>query len=494
MKPYDLLIIGGGINGAAIARDAAGRGLSVLLVEKGDLAGATSSASTKLIHGGLRYLEYYEFRLVREALVEREIMLQSAPHIIWPLSFVLPYAPHLRPRWMIRLGLFLYDHLGGLHRLPKSRSLRLTGAREGAPLREDYRNGFVYSDCWVDDARLVVLNAMDASARGAEILTRMECVSVDRDAGLWRATLRKGTEERQVRARILVNAAGPWAGHVRAMAEGDTYSRVLRLVKGSHFIVPKLYEGDHAYIFQNADKRVIFAIPYEGAFTLIGTTEIDFEGDPREAKISDEEIKYLITSAAAYFRVPIRKDEIVWSYAGVRPLYDDESANASAVTRDYVLQLTDEAAGAPLLSVLGGKITTSRRLAEHVMEKLAPRLGIDDAPWTKRSVLPGGDIDQGNFPRFLTEMTDRYRWIPPELLERWGRSYGTRLEQLVGDARSMASLGRQVLPGLHEAEIAYLRRSEWAETAEDILWRRSKLGLHAGKGAAEILAEYLARG
>jgi len=491
MNPYDLLIIGGGINGAAIARDAAGRGLSVLLAEKGDLAGATSSASTKLIHGGLRYLEYYEFRLVREALIEREIMLRSAPHIIWPVEFVLPHAAHLRPRWMIRLGLFLYDHLGGRHRLPKSRGIRLPGKREGAPLREDYRDGFVYSDCWVDDARLVVLNAMDASARGAEILTRTECTSVSRDNGLWRAMLRRGSEDRQVQARALVNAAGPWAGHVRAMAEGDAYSRVLRLVKGSHFIVPKLYDGDHAYIFQNPDNRVIFAIPYEGRFTLIGTTEIDFKGDPREAKISEEEIKYLITSVAAYFRVPVRMDDIVWSYAGVRPLYDDESANSSAVTRDYVLQLSDEDAGAPLMSVLGGKITTSRRLAEHVMEKLSPRLVAPDKPWTRSATFPGGDFAEGNFPRFLHDMAKRYGWVPSELLERWARSYGTRLFRVMGDATAMKGLGEEVVPGLYEAEIAYLRRAEWAETAEDILWRRSKLGLHAGARAAETLEAYL---
>jgi glycerol-3-phosphate dehydrogenase len=491
MNPYDLLIIGGGINGAAIARDAAGRGHSVLLVEKGDLAGATSSASTKLIHGGLRYLEYYEFRLVREALIEREIMWRTAPHIIWPLEFVLPYARHLRPRWMIRLGLFLYDHLGGRHKLPPSRGLRLPGTIEGLPLKDDYAQGFAYSDCWVDDARLVALNAVDAAARGAEILTRIECTGLRREDGLWRAVLRKNGEERDVHAKVLVNAAGPWAGKVRAMAEGGAYANVLRLVKGSHFIVPKLYEGDQAYIFQNPDNRVIFAIPYEGKFTLIGTTEIDFHGDAREAKISDAEISYLVESANAYFRKPVRRDDIVWSYAGVRPLYDDEHANASAVTRDYVLQLVGEGSDAPLMSVLGGKITTSRRLAEHVMEKLSGRMGWPDAPWTKKARLPGGEFPDGDFSAFVRDVETSHPWLPPALALRWARCYGTRIDTLIGKATDLSGLGPEIVPGLYRAEVDYLRRHEWAETAEDILWRRTKLGLHAGPDAAENLASYL---
>jgi len=492
MKPYDLLIIGGGINGAAIARDAAGRGLSVLLVEQGDLAGATSSASTKLIHGGLRYLEYYEFRLVREALIEREVMLRSAPHIIWPLDFVLPYAKHLRPRWMIRLGLFLYDHLGGRQRLPKSRSIRLTDEPEGAPLRDDCRSGFVYSDCWVDDARLVVLNAMDAAARGAEIATRMACTGLRRQERLWHATLEKnGGESREVWARVLVNAAGPWAGHVRALAEGGAYARVLRLVKGSHFIVPKLYDGDHAYIFQNPDNRVVFAIPYEDRFTLIGTTEVDFDGDPHDARISEDEIDYLVGAVGAYFRVPVRKQDIVWSYAGVRPLYDDEQADASAVTRDYVLQLSGEGTKAPLMSVLGGKITTSRRLAEHVMEKLSARMDWPDEAWTKEAHFPGGDLQTDGVPAFLQEMAARYPWLPLAVLHRWVRSYGTLIDDVVGDATDLSGLGVEIVPGLFAAEVEYLRRAEWAETAEDILWRRTKLGLHAGPDAADELAAYL---
>jgi glycerol-3-phosphate dehydrogenase len=491
MKPYDLLIIGGGINGAAIARDAAGRGHSVLLVEKGDLAGATSSASTKLIHGGLRYLEYYEFRLVREALIEREIMWRTAPHIIWPLEFVLPYAKHLRPRWMIRLGLFLYDHLGGRHKLPPSHGLRLRGTLEGLPLRDGYTQGFAYSDCWVDDARLVVLNAIDAAARGAEILTRMECTGLRREAGLWRATLHKDGEDGEVLAKVLVNAAGPWASKVRAMAEGGAYTKVLRLVKGSHFVVPKLYDGDHAYIFQNPDKRVIFAIPYEGEFTLIGTTEIDFHGDPHDAKISDAEITYLIDSANTYFRAAVRKDDIVWSYAGVRPLYDDQHANASAVTRDYVLQLVGDGEDAPLMSVLGGKITTSRRLAEHVMEKLSARMGWPDKPWTKTARLPGGDFPKGDFSALLHEVEAFYPWLPPALALRLARSYGTRINLVIGNAKELSGLGPEIVRGLYRAEVDYLRRLEWAETAEDILWRRSKLGLHAGADAAETLGAYL---
>jgi glycerol-3-phosphate dehydrogenase len=486
---YDLLIVGGGINGTGIARDAAGRGLKVFLCEQGDLAQATSSASTKLIHGGLRYLEYYEFRLVREALIERERLLAIAPHIIWPLRFVLPHEAHLRPAWMIRIGLWLYDHLGGRKRLPGSESVRLRESPLGAALKPDFKRGFAYSDCWVEDSRLVVLNAMDARQCGAAIRTRTRFVEAERRDGIWQARLDDALTGRRetVTARMLVNAAGPWVDRV-----GLHPGKAVRLVKGSHIIVPRLYDGEHAHMLQNPDRRIIFTIPYERDFTLIGTTDLPFEGDPATVAISDEEVAYLCASVGRYFTRPVAPSDVVWSYAGVRPLYDDAAPNASAVTRDYVLDVTGAPGEAPLLSVFGGKITTYRRLAEHALEKLGPFLGPSGPPWTDGAVLPGGDLPDLDFERFLTGFAGRHPFLPALLARRLVRAYGTRADAIIGDARTMESLGVDLGGGLSLAEVDYLVAEEWAVSADDILWRRSKLGLHVPAGTADRLAVYLA--
>jgi glycerol-3-phosphate dehydrogenase len=484
-KLYDLLVVGGGINGAGIARDAAGRGLSVLLVEQDDLASHTSSASTKLIHGGLRYLEHREFRLVRESLAERERLLESAPHIIWPLRFLLPHEPSLRPAWMLRLGLFLYDHLGGRRRLPGSAGIDLVRDPMGAGLRPAFRRGFVYSDCWVDDARLVVLNAMDAVERGADLRTRTRCVAARRDRGCWRATIedRRSGLRREVRARILVDAAGPWVKRFLEQEAGLPARHSIRLVKGSHIVVPRLYDGSHAHILQNVDRRVVFAIPYERRFTLIGTTDVPFAGDLDEVAITAEETSYLCAAVSRYFRKPVAPTDVVWSYAGVRPLYDDAAASASEVTRDYVLDLDAPAGEAPLLAVFGGKITTYRRLAEHALEKLRPFCPDLPPAWTERAVLPGGDMANADFERFLGGFRARHPWLPAPLARRYARAYGTRAERLIGGARSLADLGECFGGDLHLAELEYLAAAEWAEGADDVLWRRSKLGLHLPAGA-----------
>jgi glycerol-3-phosphate dehydrogenase len=485
----DLLIVGGGINGVGIARDAAGRGLKVVLCEQGDLAQATSSASTKLIHGGLRYLEYYEFRLVREALIERERLLAIAPHIIWPLRFVLPHEAHLRPAWMIRIGLWLYDHLGGRKRLPASESVILAESPLGAALKPSFKRGFAYSDCWVEDSRLVVLNAMDARQRGASIRTRTRFVEAERQDGIWQASLDSVETGRRetVTARILVNAAGPWVDRV-----GLHPGKAVRLVKGSHIIVPRLYDGEHAHMLQNPDRRIIFTIPYEREFTLIGTTDLPFEGNPATVAISAEEVAYLCASVGRYFIRPVVPEDVVWSYAGVRPLYDDAAPNASAVTRDYVLDVTGAPGEAPLLSVFGGKITTYRRLAEHALEKLGPWLGPSGRPWTEREILPGGDLPDLDFERFLAGFAGRYPFLPAGLARRLVRAYGTRAETMLGGAQSMAALGTDFGGGLSRAEVDYLVAEEWARSADDILWRRSKLGLHVPPGTADRLAAYLA--
>jgi glycerol-3-phosphate dehydrogenase len=488
-KLYDLLVVGGGVNGAGIARDAAGRGLSVLLVEQDDLASHTSSASTKLIHGGLRYLEFYEFRLVREALTERERLLECAPHIIRPLRFLLPHEASLRPAWMIRLGLLLYDHLGGRRRLPGSRGVDLARDPMGAALKPAFRRGFVYSDCWVDDARLVVLNALDARERGAEILTRTRCVAARRAAGLWRASLedRRSGRRREVGARILIDAAGPWVKQFLETEVGLPARHSIRLVKGSHIVVPRLYEGEHAYILQHLDRRIVFAIPYEQRFTLIGTTDIAFAGDPGEIAITPEETAYLCAAVSRYFRTPVAPADVVWSYAGVRPLYDDAAANASEVTRDYVLELETSADEAPLLAVFGGKITTYRRLAEHALAKLAAFCPGLKPAWTAAAPLPGGDIADADFERFLAGFAARHPWLPPAQARRYARAYGTRAERIVGRARSLAELGECFGGDLHLAELDYLATSEWAQSAADVLWRRSKLGLHLPAATAARL-------
>ena len=492
--PYDLLIIGGGINGAGIARDAAGRGLRVLLAEQEDLAQHTSSASTKLIHGGLRYLEHHEFRLVREALRERERLLALAPHIIWPLRFVLPHDSGLRPAWMLRLGLFLYDRLGGRQRMPGSTAVSFPDGHYDSALKPGIRKGFVYSDGWVQDARLVVLNAMDAVARGATVLTRTRLATARREGGLWRARLEDAADGsvRDVSARAIVNAAGPWVAEVLGQRLGLNAEASVRLVKGSHIVVPRLYEGGHAYILQNPDRRIVFAIPYEGDFTLIGTTDVAWKQAPGKAAISAGEVGYLCESVNRHFRRPVAPGDVVWSYAGVRPLYDDAAKSDSAVTRDYVLNLDAPRGAAPLLSIYGGKITTYRRLAEHALEKLAPQMGFGRTGWTATAPLPGGDMPGADFDRFLAGLRARAPFLPAALAHRLARAYGTRVQELLGGARDLAGLGEDLGGGLTRAEVAYLWRHEWARSAEDILWRRSKLGLHVSDGTAARLEAVLA--
>jgi glycerol-3-phosphate dehydrogenase len=491
----DLLIVGGGINGAGIARDAAGRGLKVLLVEQADLASATSSASTKLIHGGLRYLEYYEFRLVREALIEREVLLRNAPHIIRPLTFVLPHENALRPAWLIRIGLFLYDHLGGRERLPSSRGLDLRREAAGKPLNPILAKGFSYADCWVDDARLVVLNAVDARERGARILTRTSCTGARRAGKLWEATIEdlSSRERRTVQARGLVNAAGPWVASFIDSALGLKRRQGLRLIKGSHIIVRRLFDGPQAYILQNADRRIVFAIPYEHDFTLIGTTDLPYDGDPANVQISADEVEYLCQVINSHFVPQIKPADVVWTYAGVRPLYDDESENASAVTRDYVLELDEADGGAPLLSVFGGKITTYRKLAEHALEKLKPHFPRSGPAWTHAAPLPGGDMPDADFDAFLAAFRGRWPWLPAELARRYARAYGTRAERLLAGANGINDLGQHFGDDLYGREVEYLVDKEWAMTAADVLWRRSKLGLHLAPDTATALQAWFGR-
>ncbi len=491
----DLLIVGGGINGAGIARDAVGRGLSVMLVEKDDLAAHTSSASTKLIHGGLRYLEYGEVRLVREALIERERLWGMAPHIIWPLRFVLPQTNSPRPAWMVRTGLFMYDHLGGREKLPATETIRLRRDARGKGLKDDGK-AFVYSDCWVEDSRLVVLNARDAANRGAQILTRTRLIDARRENGGWSATIADAEGERTVTARALVNAAGPWVADVLGRVPHARDDRGVRLVKGSHIVVPRLYEGDHAFMLQNPDRRIVFAIPYEGEFTLVGTTDEAWEGAPGKAQISQHETDYLLETVARYFdRAPTQAD-IKWTYAGIRPLYDDKAANASAVTRDYVLDLDKGPAGAnenaPMLSIFGGKITTYRKLAEHAMHELTPFFPAAGKPWTAGATLPGGDMPDMDFDGYLATLTARYPAMPAKMLRRLARAYGTMTPDVLRDARTPADLGEDFGAGLSAREVDWLVANEWARDAEDILYRRSKLGLHVPAGAAEAIARYLA--
>lgn len=481
----DLLVIGGGINGAGIARDAAGRGLKVILCEKDDLASHTSSASTKLVHGGLRYLETYEFRLVAEALKEREVLLKAAPHIVWPLRFVLPHDRSMRPKWMLRAGLFLYDALGGLGRsLPGSHRVRLDRPPHRAVLRDELTRGFEYSDCWVEDSRMVVLTAMDAEARGAEILTRHECIALARGSQSWRATLRHAGGERTIEAKAVVNAAGPWVDAVAATALGKGTKARLRLVKGSHIVVPQKYAGEHAYILQQPDGRIVFAIPYERDFTLIGTTDEPFEGSADGVTISDTEIDYLCAAVGRSFRSGVARDEIIWSYSGVRPLYEDKSSSNSTVTRDYVFEV-DHEHGAPILSIYGGKITTFRKLAEHALKRLSRHLPMGPA-WTRDAILPGGDT--GPFADYLWQASVRFPWLPPEMLLRLVRAYGSRIGTVIGDARGLGELGEHFGGTLYEAELRYLAAHEYARTGDDVLWRRSKLGLRLGEDSRRRVA------
>jgi glycerol-3-phosphate dehydrogenase len=494
-RPFDLLVIGGGINGAGIARDAAGRGLSVVLVEKDDLAAHTSSASTKLIHGGLRYLEHYEFRLVAEALAEREVLLHVAPHIIEPLLFVLPHEPHLRPSWMIRAGLFLYDRLGGRMTLPKSFSVRLAGTRYGTGLKPRFRKGFVYADARVDDARLVVCNALDARARGSDIRVRTKLVAARRDNGLWHATLVDDAGARSdVTARALVNAAGPWVRDVLGELSEVPIAAGVRHVKGSHIVVPRIHDAPHAYILQNADNRIVFVIPYQDAFSLIGTTDVPVEHYAHPV-ISDEETYYLLTLANTYVERPLAASDIVWSYSGVRPLYDDGTSDPSAITRDYVLQLDAgrDAANAPVLSIFGGKITTYRKLAEAALAELRPFFPAMGPSWTHAAPLPGGDLPGGDRDAWLAELRQRYPALPADLLRALARRHGTRALAVLADTRSPADLGEDFGAELTEREIRYLQRDEWAVTADDVLWRRTKCGLAMTGAARARVAEFLGR-
>lgn len=490
---YDLAVIGGGVNGCGITRDAAGRGLSVLLVEKGDLAGGTSSSSTKLIHGGLRYLEHHEFRLVGAALAEREVLWQMAPHIIWPLRFVLPHHGALRPAWLIRLGLALYDHLGGRRLLPKSRAISLRSDPAGRPLLPCFDRAFEYSDCWVDDARLVVLNAVDATQRGADIRVKTELVRAERRGGHWVLSLHeegsgKTSEES---ARALVNAAGPWVGEVIGQRLGGKASRRVRLVKGSHIVVAKLFSHDRAYIFQNPDGRIVFAIPYESDFTLIGTTDSDFTGDPASVAISEDEVSYLCDAVSTYFARPVTPNQVVWSYSGVRPLVDD-GKRADRVTRDFTLDLDAPQDGAPVLHAFGGKITTYRRLAEEVLSKLGPWLGPTRPPWTKGAALPGGDFPVTGFENLVADLVRDFGFLHPTTLRRLARAYGTRVRSLLEGCHAMADLGQCFGADLHEREVAWLMDEEWATTADDILWRRSKLGLRLSAAETKTLQSWIA--
>ena len=508
----DLLVIGGGINGCGIARDAAGRGLKVLLAEKGDLASATSSGSTKLFHGGLRYLEYFEFRLVREALIEREVLLRAMPHISWPMRFVLPYHRDMRfdsdtptsrllglalpwmrgrrPAWLIRLGLFLYDNLGGRCILPGTRTLALPGSPEGAPLQPQFERAYEYSDCWVEDARLVVLNARDAEARGAQILTRSKVVGARAEGGVWQVEIDTPAGRRVVSARMLVNAAGPWVGEVIHGTLGLNSADRVRLVRGSHIVTRRLYEHDKCYFFQGTDGRIIFAIPYEQDFTLIGTTDAEHADADVAPRCTEEERDYLCAFASRYFARPVTPEDVVWSYSGVRPLYDDGARSATAATRDYVLKL-DHSAGAPVLNVFGGKITTYRRLAEAALARIGSVLPLSRGDWTAGVALPGGDFPVDGFATVVAELRARYPFLTPGWARRLVRAYGTEAQAILGEARRAEDLGRDFGATLSEAELRWLMRHEYARSAEDVLWRRSKLGLRLDAAQQAALADWM---
>jgi glycerol-3-phosphate dehydrogenase len=488
----DLLVVGGGINGVGIARDAAGRGLSVVLCEKDDLAQGTSSRSGKLVHGGLRYLEYYEFRLVREALIEREVLLRAAPHLVWPMRFVLPHSRQQRPAWMIRLGLMLYDHLGGRKLLPKSRRLDLRRDPAGKALKPEFRTGFEYSDCWVDDARLVVLNALDADARGAMILTRTALVTARRDNGVWRADLRNSAGASiRVLARGIVNAAGPWVEQIITRNIGLDAAHHVRLVKGSHIVVPKFWDGPQAYLFQNDDRRVIFVNPYQGDLCLIGTTDIPYSGEADGVAASEEEILYLLRAANRFCVRQLVRADVIHSFSGVRPLFDDNAKDPSAVTRDYVFELNDAEDALPLLSVFGGKITTFRKLSEHALDRLKRYFPTMSGPWTAGVALPGGDIAAADFDAFAARLRLDHAALPNDLVDHYARLYGTRAHNLLDGAQTRADLGRHFGGALYQREAEFLRHEEWASTAEDILERRTKHGLHLTAEQKQAFAAWI---
>ena len=490
---HDIFVIGGGINGCGIARDAAGRGYSVFLAEMNDLASGTSSWSTKLIHGGLRYLEHYEFRLVREALMEREVLWRAAPHIIWPMRFVLPHHEGLRPAWLLRLGLFLYDHIGGRKLLPPTKTLDMHSDSAGKPLKPLFSKAFEFSDCWVNDARLVVLNARDAADRGATIRTRAKVVSARRTAGHWAIAVEDTAtgETQNVRARLIVNAAGPWVDAVLAGTIGQNDVHNVRLVQGSHIVIRKKFADPRAYFFQNRDGRIIFAIPYEEDFTLIGTTDQDYEGDPQSAAISDKEIDYLCDAASEYFVEPVRRQDIVWTYSGVRPLYDDGASMAQEATRDYVLKTEGGDGEAALINIFGGKITTYRRLAEAMLERIEAVLGKKGKAWTASAVLPGGDFPATAFDDEVSRLKRDYPFLELRLAKRLMRLYGTQSRKILGPAKSHAELGRAFGGDLYEAEVRHLIRNEWAATADDVLWRRTKRGLQLSADEKTVLEDYM---
>ncbi|WP_417580872.1 glycerol-3-phosphate dehydrogenase [Pelagibacterium sp.] len=489
---FDIFIVGGGINGCGIARDAAGRGYSVCLAEMNDLASGTSSASTKLIHGGLRYLEHYEFRLVREALQEREVLWAMAPHIIWPLRFILPHHNGLRPAWLLRLGLFLYDHIGGRKRLPATTVRDLREDPIGTVLKPGNAKAFEYSDCWVDDARLVVLTARDAADRGAEIHTRTRLRSAHRNGNHWDITTEDQAGITQtVRARMLVNAAGPWVSDVLSGQIGGNENHDVRLVKGSHIVVRKLYDDPRCFFFQNADGRIFFSIPYQGEFTLIGTTDQDFDGDPASVSISEDEIAYLLDASNQYFKDTIRRDDIVWTYSGVRPLYDDGATKAQEATRDYVLKHTGGKDSPALLNVFGGKLTTYRRLAESALKHVESALGRRQPEWTANSTLPGGAFPVDGFEAEVASLQTQYSFLTPQTAHRLVRAYGKLAHTILGAASSVEDMGPDFGFGLTGAEVHYLVEHEWARCAEDILWRRSKLGLHGDEINVVALDAYV---
>jgi glycerol-3-phosphate dehydrogenase len=486
LQEFDLLVIGGGINGAGVARDAAGRGLSVLLAEKADLASATSSWSSKLIHGGLRYLEHYEFRLVAESLAEREVLLRIAGHLVWPARFIMPHVPELRPRWMIRTGLFLYDHLRRRATLPGSHAVRLDELPYSSGLKPGLRHGFIYSDCRVDDARLVVANVLDARARGAQIRTRNACAQARREAGRWRVQLADGSE---AMARAVVNAAGPWVKGVLNERLAQPSDENVLLVKGSHIVLPRLYEGAHAFILQNDDRRVVFMIPFEAGTTLVGTTDVPFEGEPASATASDAEVAYLCRAVNRYLANEVKPADVLWRYAGVRPLYDDGKSDPSAVTRDYTLRVDDAAGAAPVLSVFGGKITTYRRLAEQVLERLQPYFPGMRAAWTDTAPLPGSDFGGAAPEQAFAQLRTRYPRVDEATLRGVFRRHGALAATVLGDG----DLGEHYGAGLYEREVRYFVEREWAVSAEDVLWRRSKAGLQMSAAQRERVAERLGR-